>query len=82
MLGLLCASSQDEIELTRQMMVGAIGWGVLSDMLGRSLPFNSTLFLTAVFGIGASFAPNFPVLLGWMFMLGSAVGYVPTLFSV
>lgn len=56
------------------MMVGAMGWGVLSDMLGRSLPFNMTLFLTAMFGVAASFSPNFPVLLIWMFLLGSAVG--------
>jgi len=56
------------------MMIGAIGWGTLSDMLGRALPFNSTLFLTAIFGIGASFAPNFGVLCIWMFFLGSAVG--------
>jgi MFS family permease len=58
------------------MMIGAVGWGTISDLLGRALPFNSTLFLTAVFGIGASFAPSFPVLCVWMFFLGSAVGYV------
>jgi hypothetical protein len=55
-------------------MIGAIGWGTLSDMLGRALPFNATLFLTAVFGIGASFAPSFGILCIWMFFLGSAVG--------
>jgi MFS family permease len=57
-----------------QMMIGAVGWGTISDLLGRALPFNATLFLTAVFGIGASFAPNFGVLCAWMFLLGSAVG--------
>ena len=57
-------------------MIGAVGWGVVSDILGRSLPFNSTLFLTAVFGIGASFSPNFTILCIWMFFLGSAVGSV------
>jgi MFS family permease len=60
--------------LTAQMMIGAVGWGTISDLLGRALPFNSTLLLTAVFGIGASFAPSFGVLCGWMFLLGSAVG--------
>lgn len=55
-------------------MIGAVGWGVVSDLLGRALPFNSTLFLTAVFGIGASFSPSFPVLCFWLFLMGSAVG--------
>jgi hypothetical protein len=67
-VGLLSASTM------AGMMIGAVGWGVVSDILGRSLPFNSTLFLTAVFGIAASFAPSFPILCVWMFFLGSAVG--------
>ncbi|ORY24113.1 major facilitator superfamily domain-containing protein [Naematelia encephala] len=67
-VGLLSASTM------AGMMIGAVGWGVVSDLLGRALPFNSTLFLTAVFGIGASFAPSFGVLCIWMFLLGSAVG--------
>ena len=58
------------------MMVGAIGWGTVSDLVGRALPFNATLFLTAVFGIGASFSHSFGILCLWMFLLGSAVGYV------
>jgi MFS family permease len=57
-----------------QMMIGAVGWGVVSDLVGRVLPFNSTLLLTAIFGIGASYAPSFPVLCIWMFLLGTAVG--------
>ncbi|ODN74810.1 hypothetical protein L202_07125 [Cryptococcus amylolentus CBS 6039] len=56
------------------MMIGAVSWGVISDILGRSLPFNSTLFLTGFFGVCASFSPNFTVLCIWMFWLGSAVG--------
>ena len=71
----LIASGDSRPELIYyQMMIGAVGWGTVSDLLGRALPFNSTLFLTAVFGIGASFSPTFPVLLFWMFLLGSAVG--------
>lgn len=56
------------------MMLGAVGWGVVSDILGRSLPFHATLLLTALFGIAASFSPNFWVLCIWMFFLGTAVG--------
>ncbi|WVW78971.1 hypothetical protein I302_100934 [Kwoniella bestiolae CBS 10118] len=67
-VGLLSASTM------AGMMIGAVAWGVISDLLGRSLPFNATLFLTAVFGIAASFSPNFWVLCFWMFLLGSAVG--------
>ncbi len=58
------------------MMIGAVSWGLISDLIGRALPFNSTLFLTAIFGIGASFAPSFQILCVWMFLLGSAVGWV------
>nr|ODN86021.1 membrane transporter [Cryptococcus depauperatus CBS 7841] len=67
-VGLLSASTM------AGMMVGAVGWGVISDILGRALPFNLTLFLTGVFGICASFSPNFGVLCFWLFLLGSAVG--------
>ncbi|KAK4685766.1 hypothetical protein P7C73_g4374, partial [Tremellales sp. Uapishka_1] len=67
-VGLLSASTM------AGMMVGAVGWGVISDLMGRALPFNATLFLTAVFGIGASYAPDFRILCIWMFLLGSAVG--------
>lgn len=56
------------------MMVGAVGWGVVSDLVGRALPFHSTLLLTAIFGIAASFSPNFWVLCTWLFCLGTAVG--------
>ncbi len=55
-------------------MVGSIAWGTLSDIAGRTLPFNATLFLTAVSGIMASYAPTFAILCMWMFLLGSAVG--------
>ncbi|KLT44613.1 MFS general substrate transporter [Cutaneotrichosporon oleaginosum] len=66
--GLLSAS------MMAGMMLGAVGWGVVSDILGRALPFHATLLLTAVFGIAASFAPNFWVLCICMFFLGTAVG--------
>ncbi|KAI0322023.1 MFS general substrate transporter [Amylostereum chailletii] len=56
------------------MMVGAIGWGTCSDLMGRSTAFNATLFFTSVFGIGASFATTFPMLCVALFFLGSAVG--------
>ncbi|KAH9480727.1 putative MFS-type transporter PB1E7.08c [Psilocybe cubensis] len=56
------------------MMLGAIGWGTCSDILGRSAAFNGTLFFTAIFGLMASFANSFCTLCISLFFLGSAVG--------
>ncbi|KAK7681521.1 hypothetical protein QCA50_015253 [Cerrena zonata] len=56
------------------MMFGAVGWGTCSDLLGRTTAFNATLFLTAVFGVLASFANTFILLCIALFLLGSAVG--------
>ncbi|TFK33035.1 MFS general substrate transporter [Crucibulum laeve] len=56
------------------MMIGAIGWGTCSDLMGRSTAFNATLFFTALFGILASFANSFLTLCIALFFLGSAVG--------
>ena len=56
------------------MMVGAVGWGTCSDLVGRSAAFNATLFFTALFGILASLANSFWSLCVLLFFLGSAVG--------
>ncbi|KAI0695996.1 major facilitator superfamily domain-containing protein [Cytidiella melzeri] len=56
------------------MMFGAVGWGTCSDLMGRTAAFNATLFLTAVFGVLASFANTFTSLCIALFLLGSAVG--------
>ncbi|KAJ2935233.1 hypothetical protein H1R20_g1861, partial [Candolleomyces eurysporus] len=56
------------------MMIGAIGWGTCSDLMGRITAFNATLCLTAVFGILASFANSFSSLCVILFLLGSSVG--------
>lgn len=56
------------------MMVGAVGWGTCSDMMGRSTAFNLTLFFTALFGMLASYANSFFTLALCLFLLGSAVG--------
>ncbi|CDO69845.1 hypothetical protein BN946_scf184884.g4 [Trametes cinnabarina] len=56
------------------MMFGAVGWGTCSDLMGRTTAFNATLFLTAVFGIFASFASSFGWLCVSLFFLGSSVG--------
>ncbi|THH07777.1 hypothetical protein EW145_g3153 [Phellinidium pouzarii] len=56
------------------MMIGAIGWGSCSDVLGRSTAFNLTLFFTAIFGLIASFMPTFSTLCIVLFFLGTSVG--------
>ncbi|KAJ3787641.1 MFS general substrate transporter [Lentinula aff. detonsa] len=56
------------------MMIGALGWGTCSDLMGRSMAFNATLFFTSLFGLLASFANSFPTLCLLLFLLGSAVG--------
>lgn len=56
------------------MMLGAIGWGACSDLMGRIAAFNATLFFTALFGILAGLAPSFFSLCVALFFLGSAVG--------
>ncbi|KAF5360741.1 hypothetical protein D9756_005094 [Leucocoprinus leucothites] len=56
------------------MMIGAVGWGTCSDLLGRSTAFNLTLFFTSVFGFFASLANSFGTLCFALFLLGSAVG--------
>ncbi|KIK69824.1 hypothetical protein GYMLUDRAFT_151542 [Collybiopsis luxurians FD-317 M1] len=56
------------------MMIGALGWGTCSDLMGRSMAFNATLFFTSFFGLLASFANSFPALCFLLFLLGSAVG--------
>ncbi|KAF8628622.1 hypothetical protein AX15_003759 [Amanita polypyramis BW_CC] len=56
------------------MMLGAIGWGTCSDLLGRSTAFNLTLFFTALFGFVSSFSNSFKTLCISLFFLGSAVG--------
>jgi hypothetical protein len=39
--------------------VGAFGWGLGCDIIGRQWAFNITLCITGVFGMIAASAPNF-----------------------
>jgi hypothetical protein len=56
------------------MMFGALFWGTYSDSNGRKIPFNTTLAITALFGIASSFAPTFWSLCLFLFFLGFGVG--------
>ncbi|KAJ6508275.1 MFS general substrate transporter [Mycena sanguinolenta] len=56
------------------MMLGAVGWGTCSDLIGRSTAFNATLFFTAFFGVLSAFSYSYTSLCVLLFLLGSAVG--------
>ncbi len=56
------------------MLIGSIGWGSASDVIGRRIPFNATLGLTGVFGLLGSWVGSFGGLCVVMMLVGSAVG--------
>ncbi|KAF5371452.1 hypothetical protein D9757_009971 [Collybiopsis confluens] len=56
------------------LVMGAITWGVLADLIGRRLSFNITLFLAGVFGIAAGGANDFTTLASLVACLGFGVG--------
>jgi MFS family permease len=56
------------------LIVGAMTWGVLADLIGRRLSFNITLFIAGVFGIAAGGANNFTTLASLVACIGFGVG--------
>jgi putative MFS transporter len=56
------------------MLVGAWGWGILSDRIGRRTGFISTVAIDSVFGLLSAFAPSFIWLLIFRVLTGIGVG--------
>lgn len=56
------------------LCLGASFWGIGSDIMGRRLAFNMTLFLAGVFGIAAGAAPTWVGACGLFAALGTGVG--------
>jgi MFS family permease len=56
------------------LFVGAVFWGLGSDVWGRRISFNVTLFIAGIFGISAGGAPNFITLASLVAVLGIGVG--------
>lgn len=56
------------------LCLGASIWGIGSDILGRRIAFNMTLFLAGVFGIAAGAAPTWIGACGLYAALGVGVG--------
>ncbi|KAL2915387.1 Filamentous Growth Regulator [Polyrhizophydium stewartii] len=60
------------------MIFGALGWGIVSDAIGRTHAFNLTLLITAIFGTLLTFTPSFPVLcVGYALMALGVGGNLP-----
>jgi MFS family permease len=56
------------------MAFGSVGWGLLSDILGRRITFNSTLFITGFFGVLIALGPTWPVTAFLFAAMGLGVG--------
>ncbi|KAG0239671.1 hypothetical protein BGW41_007554 [Actinomortierella wolfii] len=56
------------------MMLGAMFWGMLSDVRGRRQAFNLTLAVTSIFGFASSLSLSFPMLCVMLLLLGFGVG--------
>ena len=62
------------LALIAGLVCGAGFWGLGSDLIGRRLAFNLTLFIAAVFGIAAGAAPNFVACAVLVSFIGFGVG--------
>lgn len=56
------------------LCIGASFWGTASDIIGRRLAFNTTLFLAGVFGMAAGGGPNWVGTAAILSCLGLGVG--------
>jgi MFS family permease len=56
------------------LSAGSFLWGIGSDILGRRIPFNFTLFITSVFGIWAAYAQTWSGVCFFFGALGFGVG--------
>ena len=56
------------------MIFGSLGWGVISDLIGRKPAFTMTLMLGGLFGTAAAFSPNFPLYCVFLGFMGVGVG--------
>lgn len=56
------------------LCIGASFWGVASDVIGRRLAFNATLFLAGVFGLAVGGGPSWVGTAGLFAALGVGVG--------
>lgn len=62
------------ISLYCGLIVGALGWGLASDVIGRRLAFNLTLLIAGIFGTASGGAPTFVGLGFLLAFVGAGVG--------
>jgi putative MFS transporter len=56
------------------MFVGAYGWGLIADRVGRRKVFLLTVLLDALFGLLSALSPNLTFLIIFRFLTGTAIG--------
>lgn len=56
------------------LCIGASFWGIASDIIGRRLAFNCTLFLAGVFGLASGGAPTWIGACGLYACIGLGIG--------
>ncbi|KZT51811.1 MFS general substrate transporter [Calocera cornea HHB12733] len=56
------------------LIVGTFGWGIVSDIVGRRVCFNSTLLISSVFGLAAGGANNYVTFCALLACTGLGVG--------
>ena len=54
--------------------LGSVGWGMLSDRIGRVTPFRVILLLSGVSGVLAALSPNWWLLMLFLFVNGIGIG--------
>ena len=56
------------------LSLGSTFWGVASDIIGRRLAFNTTLFICGAFGIAVAFGTSWPMTTLLFACMGIGVG--------
>ncbi|KZP00460.1 MFS general substrate transporter [Calocera viscosa TUFC12733] len=62
------------LSLYAGLIVGTFGWGVVSDIVGRRICFNTTLLISSVFGLAAGGANNYVTFCALLACTGLGVG--------
>eukprot|EP00405_Crypthecodinium_cohnii_P012001 CAMPEP_0206425978 /NCGR_PEP_ID=MMETSP0324_2-20121206/4104_1 /ASSEMBLY_ACC=CAM_ASM_000836 /TAXON_ID=2866 /ORGANISM="Crypthecodinium cohnii, Strain Seligo" /LENGTH=514 /DNA_ID=CAMNT_0053890845 /DNA_START=183 /DNA_END=1727 /DNA_ORIENTATION=- len=56
------------------IMIGAAGWGILADCIGRRAVFLGSVLMTFAGGLACAFVPNFLLFVAARFFVGAGIG--------